>query len=132
VPPGALSCPRQTTSLLAMGRPGGEILPSSTRSATYKKAAMEKRNPFSSSSTTATRASIDHHSTPISQSSNPSLVDYVCPENPLELTVLLCLVLQPKTHPSDRSTGSHRRPPPSAGELLPPCSSSLVNPCLMS
>jgi hypothetical protein len=56
-----------------------------------------------------------HCSTSVSRSSSAPLVDSVHPENPLELTVLLRLILQHKTHQIDCYTGSHhRRPPPTA------------------
>jgi hypothetical protein len=99
MPPSALSCPCRTMSLSATGQPGGGTPPLPLALPPIKRPPGRRETHFSSSSTASTRASADRRSTSVSWSSSPPLLDSVHPENPLELTLLLRFVLQPKTIP---------------------------------
>jgi hypothetical protein len=96
----------------------------------YKSSTLAAKSLLPSSVFTHRRAPCRHRSTPVSQSSSPPLIVSFRPENPLELTMLLPLFLQPELHPSIPYTGSHRWLPPVVGELLPLCFSSPARPCL--
>jgi hypothetical protein len=99
----------------------GPVVPRLTSSAsfTYKRCAMEKRKILFALVVTAYKRCVKSSpcrrcSTPVSRSSSPPLVVSFCPENPLELTMLLPLFLQLEPtplSPTPNLTDGFRRPP---------------------